>query len=90
MGKKKSGGGGKKTVKAAPVRSKGPKPDYKIPKIPKDVFKELIPTSMETARLQMIAAPKKDKWMYKAAYKAFVEEKCNGGLMIFKHNSNKR
>ena len=87
MAKKPSGkSNSSKDVKVK--KEKGPKPDYKIPKIPKDIFKEVFPSTLEQARAQLIAAKAKDKWIYETAYQVLKQEKHNGGIMVLKHNSN--
>ena len=89
MAKKPSGkkASGKQEVKVK--KEKGPKPDFKIPKIPRDVFKETYARDLEHARMRLIAAPAKDKWIYEIEYQVLKQEKHNGGLMTMMHNSNK-
>jgi hypothetical protein len=87
MGKK--GSGKKPATKEVKVKKeKGPKPDYKIPKLSRDVFKDIYPATLEQARAQLIAAKAKDKWIYEVAYQVLKQEKHNGGVMTIKHNSN--
>lgn len=86
MGK---GKGSKPAAKKEVVRKeKGPKPDYKIPKLDREIYKEMYAKDLETARARLVHAPKKDKWIYYIEYKTLKEEKHNGGQMVVKHNSS--
>lgn len=74
--------GKKSQQKVIPTKKEpvGPVPDYKIPKNIKLDPKQIYPNDLEDARRMLIAAPKKDKWMYKITYKVLKQERYNGGF----------
>jgi hypothetical protein len=81
------GKGGNKTKKEVVRKVKGEKPDYKIPRMGKDVLNGIFALDLEHARARLIAAPKKDKWIYEIEYQVLKQEKHNGGMLLFLHNS---
>lgn len=78
-----------KTSKEIVKKEKGPAADYKIPRIPKDIFKEIHPSTLEQARMQLLAAKASEKWIYRLSYQVLKQEKHNGGLLVIKHNSKR-
>lgn len=77
----------KSTKKEIARKEKGPKPDYKIPKFDRESYKDVFARDIESAKVRLIHASSKDKWIYYIEYKALKKEKYSGNTVIIRRDN---